>query len=122
MEIGGPGGEGITIRIGSTQQWRKQISNRHWRQRHKNAPLANLNLDPAAFRPDQSVVLSGTPLPYLGDPEGAFEASVGAAEGRVEPCQPISRPNDEPTDEILREDEEQARHDPKFREATTGQR
>ena len=50
---------------------------------------ANLNLDPEAFRPDQSVVLSGAPAPYGGDPEGGSIAKLGIAEGPVEPCEPV---------------------------------
>jgi hypothetical protein len=51
--------------------------------------VPNLNLDPAAFRPDQSVVLSGAPVPRDGDPEGGSIAKVGVAEGPVEPCEPV---------------------------------
>ncbi len=51
--------------------------------------MANLNLDPEAFRPDQSVVLSGSPVPYDGDPEGGSVANLGIAEGPVEPCEPV---------------------------------
>lgn len=75
--IGGPGA--LTISVGSTQSARE-----HFR--------ASLNLDPAAFRPDQSVVLSGSPKPFGGDPEGGFEARFEVAEGPVEPCQPVSAP------------------------------
>jgi hypothetical protein len=119
MTIGGPGRDGITLAISPTAQYRKRLTNRHWRERHPNVPVANLNLDPQAFRPDQSVVLSGDPLPYLGDPEGAFEASVDIAAGPVKPCEPVPGPKDH---EVLRMDEEQARHDPKFKQATTGGR
>lgn len=69
MTMGGPGGP-MTIAVGSTQK-------------------ANLNLDPKAFRPDQSVVISGTPIPHDGDPEGGSIASLGVAEGPVEPCEPV---------------------------------
>ena len=71
--IGGPGT--LTISVGS-----------------RRSTAANLNLDPAAFRPDQSVVLSGSPKPFGGDPEGGFEARFEVAEGPVEPCVPISAP------------------------------
>lgn len=58
----------------------------------KPRPLAHLHLDPAAFRPSQSVVLYGSPKPFDGNPEGGFEAHFQVAEGPVEPCQPVSAP------------------------------
>lgn len=75
--IGGPGA--LTISVASTEQARKR-------------PLANVNLDPAAFRRDQSVVLWGSPRPYRGDPEGGFQAQFAVAEGPVEPCEPLAAP------------------------------
>jgi hypothetical protein len=59
-------------------------------QRARRVPVANVNLDPAAFRPDQSVVLFGSPKPFGGDPEGGFEAHFQVVEGSVEPCRPVS--------------------------------
>ena len=85
---------GITIGVGSTQA----VAQAHVPGIHaavKSPPVnfanstPNLNLDPAAFRPDQSVVLSGTPAPYNGDPEGGSIAKMGVAEGPVEPCEPV---------------------------------
>lgn len=70
---GGPGA--LTISVGSTQ-------------RSRESSIANVNLDPAAFRPDQSVVLSGSPKPFGGDPEGGYEGQFAVAEGPVEPCEP----------------------------------
>jgi hypothetical protein len=67
----GPGG--ITIGIGSTKAEMRRS-------------MANVNLDPKAFRSDQSIVLSGTPVPYNGDPEGGSITKMGVAEGPVEPC------------------------------------
>lgn len=61
-------------------------------QRARREPVANINLDPAAFRADQSVVLFGSPKPFGGDPEGGFEAHFQVAEGPVEPCRPVSAP------------------------------
>lgn len=74
----GPGA--LTISVGSTQRYRR------------GDVLANVNLDPAAFRPDQSVVLFGSPKPFAGDPEGGYEAHFQVVEGPVEPCQPVSAP------------------------------
>ncbi len=83
MTMGGPGG--ITIGIGSTKAWRESFGKRR-RGEISEDELANVNLDPAAFGPGQSVVLSGTPVPYGGDPEGGSITKMGVAEGPVEPC------------------------------------
>jgi hypothetical protein len=77
VTIGGPGT--LTISVGSAR-------------RSRSKPIANINLDPAAFRPDQSVVLYGFPRPFDGDPEGGFEAHFDVAEGPVEPCKPVKAP------------------------------
>jgi hypothetical protein len=91
FNMGGPG-EAMRISVGPTQGWRKRFGE-HMRGEISDqefyGSLANLNLDPAAFRPGQSVVLSGAPGPYDGDPEGGFEAQVRVAEGPVESCEPI---------------------------------
>lgn len=91
MTMGGPGGP-MTIGVGSTQRWRESFG-KYRRgeisQEEMRASVPNLNLDPAAFRPDQSVVLSGTPVPYAGDPEGGSIAKLGVAAGPVEPCKPV---------------------------------
>ncbi len=87
MTMGGPGGP-MTIAVESTQRYRESFG-RHRRGEISDDELANLNLDPAAFRPDQSVVISGTPTPFDGDPEGGSIASLGVAEGPVEPCEPV---------------------------------
>lgn len=76
-EISGPGA--LTISVGATRSARR-------------SPLANINLDPAAFRRDQSVVLYGSPKPFGGDPAGGFEAHFQVAEGPVPPCKPVSAP------------------------------
>jgi hypothetical protein len=95
MTMGGPGGP-MTIGIGSTQGSRESLreSFRKYRrgeisQDEMRNLVPNINLDPKAFRPDQSVVLSGTPVPYDGDPEGGSIATMGVAEGPVEPCEPV---------------------------------
>jgi hypothetical protein len=53
---------------------------------------ANFNLDPKAFRPDQTVIISGAPVPYNGDPEGGSITKFDVAEGTVEPCEPVPAP------------------------------
>jgi hypothetical protein len=88
---GGPG-EAWTIGVMTTEQYRDQ------RQRYARGEISadefhsstgNITFDPAEFRPDQSVVLSGAPVPYDGDPEGGSIATMGVAEGPVEPCEPV---------------------------------
>jgi hypothetical protein len=94
--IGGPGA--ITISVGDVSRSRSpgrefergEISHREFRA--ALATAANLNLDPKAFRPDQSVIISGTPVPYGGDPEGGSITSLGVAKGLVEPCDPVPAP------------------------------
>ena len=81
----------ITISVGSTSRARSrlgeykrgEISDQEFQAALASA--ANLNLDPKAFRPDQSVVISGTPVPYGGDPEGGSITKLGVAEARSNP-------------------------------------
>ncbi len=85
--MSGPGG--ITIGIGSTKTWRESFGKRmrgEISDKEMRESVANINLDPAAFKPHQSVVLSGTPVPYNGDPEGGSITKMAVAEGPVEPC------------------------------------
>jgi hypothetical protein len=96
MTMGGPGGP-MTIGVGGTQRWRERFG--EYRRGEISADeyrnsTPNLNLDPEAFRPDQSVVISGAPAPYAGDPEGGSVAKLGIAEGPVEPCEPVPAPPD----------------------------
>jgi hypothetical protein len=81
--MGGPGG--ITIGIRSTKASRESFRKR-MRGEVSADEMANITLDPEAFRPDQSIVLSGTPVPYNGDPEGGSITKMAVAEGPVEPC------------------------------------
>ncbi len=90
--VGGSGPEAWTIGVMTTEQYRNQ------RQKYARGEISaeefhnstgNITLDPAEFRPDQSVVLSGTPVPYNGDPEGGSIETLGIAEGPVEPCEPV---------------------------------
>jgi hypothetical protein len=94
MIVGGPA-PAMTIGVMSSQQYRErwqeyqrgEISEDEY---HETTP--NFSLDPASFRPDQTVVISGAPGPYNGDPEGGYEAQFAVAEGPVEPCEPIPAP------------------------------
>jgi len=81
--MGGPGG--ITIGIRSTKASRESFRQRMHGEISADE-MANITLDPEAFRPDQSIVLSGTPVPYNGDPEGGSITKMAVAEGPVEPC------------------------------------
>ena len=83
MTMGGPGG--ITIGIRSTKASRESFAKRR-RGEISADEMANITLVPETFRPNQSVVLSGTPAPYDGDPEGGSITKMGVAEGPVEPC------------------------------------
>jgi hypothetical protein len=87
--MSGPGG--ITIGIGSTKAWRESFGKRMRGElsAEEMRSSANINLDPKAFHSDQSVVLSGTPVPYNGDPEGGSITKLGVAEGPVEPCKQV---------------------------------
>ena len=81
------------------------------------AATGNFTLDPNEFRPGQSVVLSGSPGPFKGDPEGGYEFKFGIAEGPVEPCEPVAVPVE---DSLLHETEEVFREEREEREAETG--
>lgn len=95
LVMGGPA-PAMTIGVMSPQQYRER-----WREyRHGEIPedeyhesTPNISLDPTEFRPDQSVVISGSPGPYDGDPEGGYEAQFAIAEGPVESCEPIKAPD-----------------------------
>jgi hypothetical protein len=45
--------------------------------------------DPADFRSDQTLVLTGSPAPYGGDSTGGSVVQVRVAEGEVGPCVPV---------------------------------
>jgi hypothetical protein len=51
-----------------------------------------LSVDPSAFSADQTLVLSGSPAPYGGNPEGGYTANVKVAEGAVGACEAVSVP------------------------------
>jgi hypothetical protein len=94
--MSGPGA--ITIAVGDRSEARKRMNEyrrgeiSHDEFQASLAHEANVTLDPKAFRPDQSVVISGAPVPYDGDPEGGSITKVGVAEGTVEPCDPVPAP------------------------------
>lgn len=91
------GGRAPALRIGvmSARQYRDR-----WRAYRRGdlsgdaarEAIPNVNLDPESFRPGQTVVISGSPIPHGGDPEGGFQARLRVVEGPVEPCQPVPAP------------------------------
>lgn len=91
MSVAGPR-PAMTIGVMSAEQYRE-----HWRayrggemtgEEFHNS-TGNFTLDPTEFRSDQTVVISGSPGPYDGDPQGGYEAQFAIAEGPVEPCEPV---------------------------------
>jgi hypothetical protein len=95
MSMGGPGGP-ITIGVGSTRRSRQSV--RESFQEYRRGEISqdemrnlvpNVSLDPKAFGPGQSVVLSGAPVPYGGDPKGGSITKLGVAEGPVEDCEQV---------------------------------
>lgn len=91
FDAGGPG-ESMTITVIGTEQWRER------RREYMRGELSaeeylgsstNVSLGAETFRSDQTLVLSGSPAPYDGDPEGGYEAHFGIAEGPVGPCEPV---------------------------------
>lgn len=77
--IGGPA-PALTIGVMSPHQYRERRS------------VPNVSLDPRSFRPGQTVVISGSPIPHGGDPEGGYQARFQVVEGPVEPCDPVAAP------------------------------
>ncbi|HET7120518.1 MAG TPA: hypothetical protein VFI17_04610 [Solirubrobacterales bacterium] len=92
--LAGPG-QAMTIGVMSPAQWDElwsQHTNGEISDEDYYASTGNVSLDPAALRPDQTVVIFGSRGPYDGDPEGGFEAQLAIAEGPVEPCDPVEVP------------------------------
>lgn len=93
FDIGGPA-PALTIGVMSSQQYRDL-----WRAHRSDnlsgdeaRALPNVSLDPRSFRPDQIVVISGSPEPHGGDPKGGFRAQFRVVEGPVAPCKPVAAP------------------------------
>jgi hypothetical protein len=97
------GGPAPAMTIGVITAQRLELAELAEAQRRGSGP--NIALDPASFRPDQTVVISGAPGPYYGDPEGGYEFRFAIAEGPVESCEPIPVPRGgslEETNRILK--------------------
>jgi hypothetical protein len=94
FDIGGPA-PALTIGVMSAQQYRER-----WRAYKRTDPspaeareaIPNVSLDPGSFRPGQSVIISGSPIPHAGDPEGGYQARFRVVEGPLEPCDPVPAP------------------------------
>ncbi len=88
--MSGPG-QAMTIGVMSPKQWRERWRGHTRAEVSKSTP--NISLDPKSFRPDQTVVISGSPVPFHGNPKGGYKAHFGIAEGPVKPCEPVKAPN-----------------------------
>jgi hypothetical protein len=122
--MAGPGAA-MTIGVMTAEQYRR-LSGEYRRgeisadEFHEST--GNVTLDPTAFGPDQSVVISGAPgpspdldvvvngptAPYTVDPEGGYEASFAIAEGPVGACEPVKAPRGGSLEEMNRVIEEEA--------------
>ena len=93
FEIAGRG-PAATIGVMSAEQYREHSRSTGAVTSRGRIPEStpNFSLDPASFRPDQSVVLFGSPKPFGGDPEGGFQARFQVVEGPVPPCEPVPAP------------------------------
>lgn len=90
---GGGRAPAMTIGVMTAQQYRER-----WRA-YKHGDLSttresipNFSIDPRSFRPDQTVIISGSPRPYAGDPEGGYQVQLQVVEGPVDPCKPVPAP------------------------------
>ncbi|MGA8746193.1 MAG: hypothetical protein WB507_10050 [Solirubrobacterales bacterium] len=84
-------GQAMTIGVMNSQQWRERWLRRTRAEVSKSTP--KISLDPQSFRPDQSVVISGSPVPNHGDTKVGYKARFGIAAGPVKPCQPVKGPS-----------------------------
>lgn len=91
FDMSGPG-DPMTIGIGNLQQ-RQELSQSNYRGDSSAAEVPNFMIDPTAFKPDQTLILFGSPAPYDGDPEGGSVAHVRIAEGEVGACEPVPAPH-----------------------------
>lgn len=111
MSMAGPG-PAMTIGVMTAAQYRelgREYRSGELSEGEFHESTGNINLDPTQFRPDQSVVISGTrgPSPDLDvvvngakgpftvNPEGGTETHFAVAEGAVEPCEPVAVPADQ---------------------------
>ena len=94
FEMGGRG-PALTIGIMSRRQYREQmraVRRGDLSTAEARESIPNISLDPESFSSDQVAVISGSPNPYGGDPEGGFQAQFQVVKGPVEPCKPVPEP------------------------------
>ncbi|HXV05641.1 MAG TPA: hypothetical protein VFP23_07030 [Solirubrobacterales bacterium] len=111
FEAMGPGGPTI-IGIGNEAQ-RREFNNEmqkresEWQRGESTQPTVAQFFNPDRFGPDQTLVLTGSPLPYEGDPTGGHWTQVQIADGPVGPCEPVkgTTPIQAEGAKALREDE-----------------
>jgi hypothetical protein len=98
---GGLPGDAMTIGIGNPLQQR-ELSEVVGQDGSSEADPPTFLVDPSAFRPDQTLVISGahivpgSPFDFtLADnPAGGTEMKVRVAEGEVGPCEPVTASKD----------------------------
>jgi hypothetical protein len=91
LNVAGPA-PALTIGVMSADQYRarhQEYASGDISESEYNESTPNISLVPEGFRADQTVVISGAPGPYEGNPEGGYEARFAVAEGPVEPCEPV---------------------------------
>lgn len=99
FEIGGRG-PAMTIGVMSPQQYRELWRAYKRREHRRGGPspsdigetIPKISFDPGSFRPNQSIVISGSPTPFDGDPEGGYQARLQVVEGPVAPCDRVPAP------------------------------
>jgi hypothetical protein len=94
----------ITIGIGTARQQDELFDERAEAFRQGETPASDpppFIVDPSAFGPDQTLIISGSPIgpdsPYaeaFADMDGGTVLSVRVAEGEVQPCEPVAVDND----------------------------
>ncbi len=98
---GGLPGDAMTIGIGNTQQQR-ELSEDIPQGGSSAADAPSFLVDPSAFRPDQTLIISGahivpgSPFAFTraDNPAGGTEMKVRVAEGEVGPCEPVPASKD----------------------------
>jgi hypothetical protein len=91
FESGGSG-PGLTIGVMTREQYRAaaRANNQGALADDGGRPtIPNISFEPHSFRPDQTLVIVGSPEPHGGDPEGAYRAMLEVVEGPVPPCVPV---------------------------------
>lgn len=95
FDIAGP--EPLKISIGDPErasqvfhEWSEEWHSGEITDDEYYSRIGNIYLNPAEFDSDKTLVLTGSPSPYDGDPTGGSTAEVRVAEGEVGPCEPVT--------------------------------